>query len=172
MRLDWLTIKTWYPLPGNGIRYFIVLFAALLFSTLALPAPVLTGKVIHVTDGDTLKILVDHQRIKIRLAEIDAPELHQAFGKKAKQALGNLVYGKDVSVEQVDIDRYGRIVGKVYIDKLYVNAEMVKIGYAWFYRKYGKDLSLYDLENEARTCRCGLWADSNPLPPWEWRKRN
>jgi endonuclease YncB( thermonuclease family) len=103
---------------------------------------------------------------------IDAPELHQAYGRKAKQALGNLVLGKIVTVEQVDIDRYGRTVGNVYLDKLYVNAEMVRNGYAWFYRKYGRDMSLYDLENQARAGRRGLWADANPTPPWEWRKNN
>ena len=77
-----------------------------------------------------------------------------------------------MTVEQVDIDRYGRTVGKVYLDKLYINAKMVKSGYAWFYRKYGKDMILYDVENEARTNRRGLWADASPIPPWEWRKAN
>lgn len=147
------------------------LLATLIYSTLALTAPVVTGKVIHVTDGDTIKILVDHKQIKVRLAEIDAPELHQAFGRKSKQYLGNLVFDKMVTVEQVDTDRYGRTVGKVYLDTLYINAEMIKTGYAWFYRKYGKDLSLYDFENEARANHRGLWVDANPVPPWEWRKQ-
>jgi endonuclease YncB( thermonuclease family) len=87
--------------------------AALLYSTLVLSSPVVTGKVIHISDGDTIKILVDHKQMKIRLAEIDAPELHQAYGRKSKQYLGNLVFGKVVTVEQVDIDRYGRIVGNL-----------------------------------------------------------
>ena len=72
-----------------------------------------------------------------------------------------------MTVEQVDIDRYGRTVGKVYLDKLYVIAEMLKSGSAWFNRKYGKDLDLYDLENEARAGQRSLWADSNPTPPWK-----
>ena len=76
-----------------------------------------------------------------------------------------------MAAEQVDIDHYGRIVGKVYLDKLYINAEMVRSGYAWFYRKYGKDLTLCDLENEARVNRFGLWTYANPTPPWEWRKQ-
>jgi endonuclease YncB( thermonuclease family) len=166
------------PNPATNTEVFLkwsrlfILITILLYSTLVLAAPVLTGKVIHVSDGDTFKILVNHKQIKVRLAEIDAPELHQAFGRKSKQYLGNLVFDKVVTVEQVDIDRYGRTVGKVYLDKLYVNAEMVRTGNAWFYRKYGKDLKLYDLENAARANRRGLWADPNPMPPWEWRKKN
>jgi endonuclease YncB( thermonuclease family) len=160
------------PLPCNVKIHILFFLTTLLYSTQALSAPLLIGKVIHVSDGDTIKILVDHTQIKVRLAEIDAPELHQAYGRKSKQYLGNLVFGKVVTVEQVDIDRYGRTVGKVYLGKRYVNADMVKSGYAWFYRKYGKDLTLYDLENEARAGLRGLWADANPIPPWEWRKNN
>ena len=148
----------------------ILLLAALLYSAVTLASPVYSGKVIHVADGDTITILVKHKQLKIRLAEIDAPELHQAFGRKAKQAMGNLVFGKVVTVEQVDIDRYKRIVGKVFLGDLYVNAAMVKNGFAWVYRKYAKDQRLYSLENEAKVNRRGLWADATPTPPWEWRK--
>lgn len=149
---------------------FLFLLTTLLYSTLALSAPVYTGKVIHVSDGDTIKILVNRQQLKIRLAEIDAPELHQAFGRKSKKALGNLIFGKIVTVEQIDTDRYGRIVGKVHLENVYINADMVRTGNAWVYRKYAKDQDLYGLENEARLNRRGLWTDANPTPPWEWRK--
>ncbi|WP_455208703.1 thermonuclease family protein [Kaarinaea lacus] len=74
--------------------------------------------------------------------------------------------------EQADIDSYARTDGKVYLDKLYINAVMVRTGNAWLFRKYGKDQKLYDLEYEARAARRGLWIDANPVPPWQWRKDN
>ena len=130
-----------------------------------------TGKVIGVTDGDTIKILVDRTQHKIRLAEIDTPEKGQPYGKKAKQALSRLVFGKTVNVEQKDIDRYGRIVGRVYVDGVDVNAEMIRGGHAWVYRKYATDQTLYAIEDDAKRDRRGLWAlpEAQRVPPWEWR---
>lgn len=128
------------------------------------------GKVISVTDGDTIKILVDSRQIKVRLAEIDAPEKSQDYGMKSKQFLGNLVFGKVVRVKEVDWDRYGRMVGRVYLDKVDVNAEIVRNGYAWAYRKYLTDQTILSLETEARNNRRGLWASDVRMPPWEWRR--
>jgi len=144
---------------------------------LALPwlvyAGIYEGKVIGITDGDTLTLLVDKKEFKIRLAEIDTPEKGQPYGNKAKQALSNFVFGKEVRVVKQDIDRYGRIVGRLYIDNLDVNAEMVRLGYAWVYRKYAKDEKLYELEKQAQAERRGLWAlpDYQRISPWAWRKR-
>jgi micrococcal nuclease len=151
------------------IRWLISLLIGLVVLNLQ-AAQVYTGKVIHISNGDTIKIVASHQQIKIRLAEIDTPEKGQPYGNKAKKALGNLIFGKVVTVHKVTTDRYKRIVGKIYLGDVYVNAWMVENGHAWFFRKYGKDLSLYDLENEARTAQRGLWADANPVPPWEWRR--
>jgi|SRR3569833_456374 len=134
-------------------------------------AGTLQGKVVHISDGDTLTVLVDHQQVKIRLAEIDAPESHQDYGQRAKQALGNLVFSKEVSVDYDRKDRYGRTIGRVYLGDLDVNAEMVRTGYAWVYRQYAKDKNLYALEDEARAARRGLWASDVHVPPWEWRKK-
>ena len=128
-------------------------------------AATLQGKVVHIADGDTLTVLVDHQQVKIRLAEIDAPESHQDYGQRAKQALGNLVFSKEVGGK----DRYGRTIGRVHLGDLDVNAEMVRTGYAWVYRQYAKDKSLYALEDEARAARRGLWASDVHVPPWDWR---
>jgi|SRR3569623_1268456 len=133
-------------------------------------AATLQGKVVHIADGDTLTVLVDHEQMKVRLAEIDAPESHQDFGQRAKQALGNLVFSKEVSVDYEGKDRYGRTIGRVYLGDLDVNAEMVRTGYAWVYRQYAKDQSLYALEDEARAARRGLWASDARVPPWDWRK--
>jgi len=82
-----------------------------------------------------------------------------------------MVAKKDVAIRQVDIDRYGRVVGRVYTDDLDVNAELVRIGAAWVYPKYAKDAGLYDLEKEAREAKRGLWGESPQIPPWEWRRR-
>jgi endonuclease YncB( thermonuclease family) len=139
----------------------------------------LTGKVIKVTDGDTVTVL-DHTNTqhRIRLQGIDAPERKQAFGNTSRKHLANLVAGKTVTVKWDKRDRYGRIVGIVYIDGQDINLEQLKAGMAWFYRYYQKELSpenrkLYaQAEAEARGNKMGLWQDKNPMPPWEWRRLN
>lgn len=134
-------------------------------------ATTLEGKVIAVADGDTITILDANKRQhKIRLAQIDAPEKSQAFGNQSKKSLSGLVFSKPVKVVQEDIDRYRRIVGRVYLGKTDINAEQVKRGMAWVYRKYARDKSLFALENNARTARKGLWTDPHAIPPWEYRK--
>ena len=109
--------------------------------------------------------------LKVRLAGTDAPERRQAFGRKAKETLSALVFGRTVRVVEVDRDRYGRLVGRVYRGNLDVNAEMVRRGMAWVYRKYTRDRELYRLEDDARAARRGLWADAHPVPPWEYRRK-
>ena len=110
-------------------------------------------------------------RTKVRLAEIDTPESGQPYVSRAKQALSDLAYGKSVRVVIQDTDRYGRTVGRVYAGAIDVNAELVRQGAAWVYRKYNRDPSLLRLEQEAREARRGLWAlpDAERTPPWEWR---
>jgi endonuclease YncB( thermonuclease family) len=98
------------------------------------------GKVVGVSDGDTLIVLTpEKQQIKVRLADIDAPEKRQPFGQRAKQSLSDLVYGKQVMVKQETKDRYGRVVGRMYAGSLDINAEQIRRGMAWVYRKYAKD---------------------------------
>ncbi|AKH39640.1 hypothetical protein AAW31_13235 [Nitrosomonas communis] len=143
---------------------FLLLFAA---------AQEHIGRVVGVSDGDTLTIIDNRkQQIKVRLAEIDTPESAQPYGTRAKQALSQLVYGKTVWVKVRDIDRYGRTVGRVYEGDIDVNAEMVRIGAAWVYRKYASDQNLYTLEKQARQNKSGLWSlpEAQQVPPWEWRK--
>jgi endonuclease YncB( thermonuclease family) len=127
------------------------------------------GKVVGVSDGDTLTVLISGRQTKVRLAEIDAPEKRQSFGERSKQSLSDLVYGKRVEVKHEDRDHYGRIVGRVYTEGLDVNAEQIKRGMAWIYRKYNRDRSLLTLEQEARGAKRGLWTEPNPIPPWEYR---
>ena len=121
-------------------------------------------------DGDTATLLTSSNKsVKIRLAQIDAPEKNQAFGEKSKQSLSNLIFGKQVSVEVETKDRYGRSVGKIKVAGVDANLEQVKQGMAWFYVQYGKDSAYRNAEASARSNRIGLWSEPNPVPPWEFR---
>jgi micrococcal nuclease len=131
-----------------------------------------TGKVVGVADGDTITVLHDRTPEKIRLHGVDAPEKAQPFGEKSKQLTSGLVFGKEVRVEVVTRDKYGRTVARVYTlnPPACLEEELVKAGLAWWYRKYDpKNAKLAKLEEEARKARRGLWADASPTPPWEWR---
>ena len=132
------------------------------------------GKVVSVTDGDTIKVLTENKElIKIRLAEIDTPEKKQPWGRKAKKALSGFLNQKTVSVKPVTKDRYGRTIAHIYSDGVNINREMVKTGNAWVYRKYMKDRTLLDDEDYARKHKLGLWGlpESQRVPPWKWRKQ-
>lgn len=137
-----------------------------------LPAAELTGKVVGISDGDTLTLLTAEKRqVKVRLAEIDTPESRQPWGSRARQALSDFAFGKTVRVEVADTDRYGRTVGRVHVGGLDVNAELVRQGHAWVYRQYSRDPSLLKLEAEAKAAGRGLWSlpEAQRTPPWEWR---
>ncbi len=145
---------------------------------LEMPAPSInavsfTGRVVGVTDGDTIIVLVDgvHQ-VKVRLAEIDAPERAQPWGNRSKQALSDLVFGRSVSVLQTDVDRWGRIIGQVRVDGLDVNYQMIAAGEAWAFRQYLSDQTLIEVETEAKRERRGLWSmpKTQTVAPWEWRR--
>lgn len=140
------------------------------------PAPVI-GRVVGVYDGDTITVLTDDKtQEKIRLIGIDAPEKAQAFGDKSKTNLSRLIFDKNVKIEWKKRDKYKRIVGKVLVDETDANLEQVKTGFAWWYRDYAREQSPKDREDyeiaefEAKSKRLGLWADKNPVPPWEFRK--
>lgn len=128
------------------------------------------GKVIGVSDGDTIKVLQDKTTIKIRLYGVDAPEKEQPVGQRAKQFTSNLVFGKIVTVQTVAKDHYGRMVAKVYIGDKCLNEMLLAAGMAWHYRQYDKTKYLSDLEWIARKDKKGLWIDEKPVAPWEWRR--
>ena len=133
----------------------------------------ISGYVISIADGDTLTLLTaNKERVKVRLGEIDTPEKKQPYGQKAKQELASLAFNQDAQISVIDTDRYGRVVGRVVVDGLDVNAELVRRGAAWVYRDYLKRPELIPLEVEARRQRKGLWALPLPerMPPWQWRK--
>jgi len=133
----------------------------------------ISGKVIGIADGDTFTLLTtDKQQVKIRLAEIDAPESGQPYGNESKQALSDLIFGKDVRVVEQTTDRYGRTVGRPYVGGLDVSAEMVHMGAAWAYRDYLKDKRLLTREGRAKTNKRGVWglSETQNMAPWEWRR--
>ncbi len=131
-----------------------------------------SGKVIKVSDGDTLDVLYENRAIRIRLAEIDCPEKKQPFGEKARRYAAELAAGREVTVKVKDRDRYGRIVAEIILpDNRSLNAEMLKAGFAWWYRDYSKDKNLEELERKAVEAKIGLWADPDPVPPWVFRRK-
>ncbi|WP_174242078.1 thermonuclease family protein [Teichococcus oryzae] len=145
----------------------------LLLSFPALAAE-LRGEVVGISDGDTLTLLTpDKRQVRVRLAEIDAPESRQPWGSRAQQALSALVFHQAVRVVVQDTDRYGRTVGTVWVGGRNANAEMVRQGQAWVYRQYLRDRSLLALEDEAKQARRGLWAlpEAERVPPWQWRRQ-
>lgn len=145
---------------------------ALILACLIAAPQTLTARVVSIHDGDTITVLhaakVQH---KIRLASIDAPELKQQFGSRAKEALSKLVAGKDVRIVWSSKDRNGRIIGDVYAGELHVNREMIVLGMAWHYRQFSRSKELQAAEDAAREKRVGLWVDKEPTPPWDWRKK-
>jgi endonuclease YncB( thermonuclease family) len=131
----------------------------------------LVGRVVGITDGDALRLLIQHTEVVVRLDQIDAPEKAQPFGQSARQSLADLCFGKTARVVEHGRDRYGRTIGTVYVGGRDLNAEQVRLGMAWVFTRYARDPALYDLEQEARAAKRGLWRDPDPVPPWEWRQR-
>ncbi|PWN68840.1 nuclease [Chryseobacterium phosphatilyticum] len=131
-----------------------------------------SGRVIKISDGDTITVLIDgNQQKKLRLAEVDCPEKGQPFGKNAKQFTANQVFGKTVNFIETNTDRYGRSIAKVYYDKdKYLSKELIKSGMGWWYFYYSKDPSLGKLQEKAQSEKTGLWQDVHAIAPWEYRK--
>lgn len=142
------------------MRFFLLFIIAL---------PGYAAQVIGIADGDTLTVLEDRKQVKIRLANIDAPERQQAFGTRSRESLSDLCFGKDAMYEMQDKDRYGRIVANVFCDDINVNRAQVERGMAWVYPKYNQDIMIPALQDQAFSARRGLWADPHATPPWEWR---
>jgi micrococcal nuclease len=131
-----------------------------------------SGRVVGVTDGDTISVLRDQRAVTIRLEGIDAPEKSQAFGQRARQFAAAQAFGQTVTVHVSGRDRYGRLLADVILpDGRSLNQELVRAGYAWWFRKYSHDMRLARLEAEAREEHRGLWADPAPEAPWNYRSR-
>lgn len=143
-----------------------------------------SGFVVGISDGDTITVLSEEtcegekgcrsgkRQHRVRLADVDAPEIGQPYGAASRSMLSAMVYYKQVSVRSVGHDKYGRVVGQVFVDSLWVNGEMVDQGGAWVYRQYTRSPKLLEMEAQARNRKLGLWrlqADQI-MPPWQWRR--
>lgn len=144
----------------------------LLFTLVCLSGHAFADQVIGISDGDTLTVLHDRRPVRIRLANIDAPEKAQAFGERSKQSLSDLCYGKDATYQTVDVDQYGRTVAVVTCNGVNVNQAQVARGMAWVYTRYNQDGSLPSVEARARQAKVGLWSESAPTPPWLFRRES
>ncbi|MDB2685894.1 thermonuclease family protein [Mariniblastus sp.] len=137
------------------------------------------GKVVAITDGDTIKVLNDqNEQIKVRLESIDTPERKQPYGEVAKNRLGKWIHEKTVVVMETGKDQYGRTLAFIELPTdsgdLDVCLTMIQSGFAWNYTAYSKSEALALAEQKARNEKRGLWASDGPddqIPPWEWRKR-
>jgi len=143
--------------------------------SLANPAPnrgsTHVWRVVGVHDGDTLTCLDEtNTQQKVRLAEIDAPELGQDYGKVSREALAEMVFGKTVTVTEEGKDRYGRWIAHVQVNGIDVNRQQVATGNAWHYADYSRDPTLATLQTDAQTRRLGLWSQPEPVPPWDFRQ--
>lgn len=133
-------------------------------------AQLITALVIGISDGDTMTVLQDHQQVKIRLAEVDAPEKAQPFGTRSRQSLADLCFKAQAEIRPQTRDRYGRTVARVTCNGIDASQHQVGTGMAWAYTKYLTDPAIKAAENQARAANLGLWVDPNPVPPWDWRK--
>lgn len=142
----------------------------------AAAAHTIEGRVVRVSDGDTVTLLDGlHAQYRIRLAGIDAPEKAQPYGDASKRHLSDMVFGESVTVDYEKHDRYGRIIGKILKDGHDASLEQLRVGLAWHYKQYQREQSRADrgayaeVEHDAQQAHAGLWRDPAPVPPWTWR---
>lgn len=158
------------------IRIFLILFLLVSCSNrndkqVRFPENQLS-KVISITDGDTFKVLHNAREFTIRLEHIDSPEKKQPFGTKSKWYLSNLIFGKFLRiVSGGKRDRYNRVLGVAFLDTICINKAMIAAGMAWHYKKYSEDNEYANIEIAAKNNKKGIWSESNPTPPWDWRKK-
>jgi micrococcal nuclease len=154
------------------LSFLLLVFALGVWAPASL-AQKFSGKVIGITDGNTITVLRDRTPIKIRLQGIDCPELGRDFGSRAQRVTSELSSGQVVKVKAQGLDRYGRTLAGVFLPEgRSLNQELVRQGFAWWHGKYTPhDSTLSGLQAEARAAKRGLWSQPNPIPPWKWRER-
>lgn len=166
-----------FPAVSRLLRALVLSCASAVALLTPAFAETLLGRCVRVTDGDTCTLLLadaegGRQTAKIRFHAIDAPESHQAYGKAAKKFVSDLIFGKDIRVETQGCDRYGRLIGRVYVNDTDVNLAIVKAGYAWWFRKYAaNEPAIAAAEEAARSARRGLWQKKDPVAPWDFRRK-
>ena len=160
------------PATTTGRRAIVLAIAsALLWLPMPASAQTFTGRVVGISDGDTLSVMQDGRAVRVRLDGIDAPESGQDFTNSAKQFLFDLVFDQIVTVSVKDTDRHGRLVSRVQINGRDVSLAMVEAGLAWHYVEYSDDQTLAAAEREARTEQRGLWSRTSAIPPWGFRSQ-
>lgn len=153
----------------------ITILALFLTTYSVFAADSIFGRVVNVSDGDTVTILINEaETIKVRLSEIDAPEKNQPWGNKSKQALTALIANQNVIVNATGKDRYGRTLGTIYLKETNINKLMVQNGDAWAYTTYVTDQEYFLLQEQSKTQKIGLWSisEDQTIPPWEWRQKS
>lgn len=151
----------------------LIFLAVATASARAEDVPRLTGTVVGIADGDTVDLRLDSGMIRVRLHAVDAPEHDQPYGKAARRELSRLVYLRKVEVEPIEQDQYDRLVARLWLGEMDVNAELLRSGAAWVYRRYARESDYCAFEQEARALELGLWGLPTipPVAPWEWRQR-
>lgn len=158
-------------------RLLLVYLACVVFpgaTAAAEELPRLQGTVVGIADGDTVDLRLDSGKIRIRLHGVDAPERDQPYGRAARRELSRLVYLRRVEVEPVEQDQYERMVARLWLGEMDVNAELLRLGAAWVYRRYAREPEYCAYERDARAHERGLWGLPMipPVAPWEWRQRD
>jgi micrococcal nuclease len=128
-------------------------------------------KIVRYIDGDTVLIDDHNQTFSLRIADIDAPEINQAYGKKSKRALMQICEHTQIHIQLIGHDKYHRKIGRLQCNQTWISEFMVKNGHAWFYQHYSKDKQLMLAEQNAHKHKIGLWESDSAIPPWEWRQK-
>lgn len=159
-------------------RYLLAMVLVLVWVVLVANAQLLQGKVVAVSDGDTIKVLDENQRTQtIRLAGIDAPEKNQDFGLHAKHELTELCMHKFLEADVRTTDRYGRTVARVRCDSVDVGTMMLQKGLAWHFTRYAHSQPHQEAtedrqaQDTAKSSGLGLWSQLDPIAPWAWRTK-
>ena len=129
-------------------------------------------KIKRVVDGDTVHVFSKGEVLKVRLVEIDTPEMDQPHGQEAKEYLENLLKDGYINLDISGTDIYKRKLGRIYWKEKDINRLMVKSGHAWVYDQYVTDQTFYEDQNYARSRKLGLWNSNDPIQPWQWRRRD
>ena len=154
------------------MRLPLVFVVAMVAAAVSSGEPTRTvGRVVGISDGDTFTVLVDGRQVRVRLSQVDAPERGQPWANRAREALGGLVFRKEVVLEEDGLDSYDRLLARVTVNGVDVGSELVAMGHAWAFRRYLKDERLLELETAARMAGRGLWGlTERAIPPWDWRR--
>jgi len=153
-------------LNARDMKYWLTVLFLLSFTALE----TMVGRVVKVTDGDTINILIDgNKQERIRFLDIDAPETGQPFSEKSRKFVSDMVAGKTVRVEYSRRDQYGRILGTVFVDGKNVSEELLKAGLAWNYY-YSRNKRYAELEAEAKRKGLNIFSERNPVNPYDYRK--